>query len=205
MQAFINFVEPGSAYHLMMNTGGQVLLAGKHLAIMWAKMRPLPRDLIAAIRQGATRNLYVANAPESLTEELATSLFAPFGGERALDILSLLFSSRTLLGSLRAKSLDPCLDGPTPLLIGSQRSSRSASSARREPPLSTTPTSPRPSKPRTRCTARCEFTRGRNALLLDSSLAYLASSMPLLLPGIQLQTQKGLGSGLGLWLGLKLA
>ena len=78
-QAFINFVDVQSAYHLMMSTGGQIALGGKGLPIMWARMRPIPRDLVTAIRQGATRNLYVANVPDSASDDVVSSLFTPFG------------------------------------------------------------------------------------------------------------------------------
>jgi hypothetical protein len=87
-QAFINFVEPQSAFLLMMSCNGQIVLGGKQLTLMYAKMRPLPRDLVAAIRQGATRNLYVANVPENLTGEVAGALFAPFGDLESVRLVS---------------------------------------------------------------------------------------------------------------------
>ena len=78
-QAFVNFVEPAAAYHLMMQSGAQIVLAGETLPLLWAKARPVPRELVAAIRQGATRNLYVANVPELMTESSAATLFEAFG------------------------------------------------------------------------------------------------------------------------------
>ena len=52
----------------MMATGQQILLQGKPLSLYWAKTRPVHKELWQAIRNGATRNLYVANVPESMTE-----------------------------------------------------------------------------------------------------------------------------------------
>lgn len=78
-QAFINFIEAGDAYRLMASLGGELQLGGRPLLMTWARTRPVPRDLWSAIRQGATRNLYVANVPESFTEAHVLSMFGPFG------------------------------------------------------------------------------------------------------------------------------
>ena len=78
-QAFINFIDVADAYRLMTQTGGEITLQGRLLPLTWAKTRPVPRDLCAAIRQGATRNLYVANIPETFTEPAVLSMFGPFG------------------------------------------------------------------------------------------------------------------------------
>jgi len=78
-QAFINFVEAQAAYQLMMATGQQIVLQGKPFILYWAKTRPVVKELWQAIRNGATRNLYIANVPESLNEAQLNGLFSPFG------------------------------------------------------------------------------------------------------------------------------
>merc|ERR1719454_139250 len=78
-QAFINFVHHESAYQLMMTLGQYVVLHGKPLPLQWAKTKALTRDLMHAIRNGATRNLYVANVPESMTDASLCAMFGSFG------------------------------------------------------------------------------------------------------------------------------
>ncbi|KAL3903712.1 MAG: hypothetical protein SGPRY_011564 [Prymnesium sp.] len=63
----------------MVTTGQQIMLQGKPFMLYWAKTRPVVKELWQAIRNGATRNLYVANVPESLNDVQITALFAPFG------------------------------------------------------------------------------------------------------------------------------
>lgn len=63
----------------MNQTGGDVALQGRLYQLAWANARPVPRELWAAIRQGATRNLYVANVPEQCAEAEVLTLFKPFG------------------------------------------------------------------------------------------------------------------------------
>jgi hypothetical protein len=47
----------------MNGTGGQVFLGGEPTRIYWGKARPVHPDLITAIGQGATRNLYAPHTP----------------------------------------------------------------------------------------------------------------------------------------------
>ena len=77
--AFVNYIDAGSAFALMTSCGGELILHGKPSPMTWARTRPVPRDLYAAIRSGATRNLYVANVPESLSEQGLFALFGRFG------------------------------------------------------------------------------------------------------------------------------
>ena len=67
-QAFINFVDVASASSLM--SRNDIRLRGQPLELTWAHARSIPRDLYSAIRSGATRNLYTANVPTSVTEQV---------------------------------------------------------------------------------------------------------------------------------------
>eukprot|EP00908_Phaeocystis_cordata_P020597 Transcript_32256.p1 GENE.Transcript_32256~~Transcript_32256.p1 ORF type:complete len:488 (-),score=125.70 Transcript_32256:448-1911(-) len=78
-QAHINFVDVGSAYQLILATGSHVVLQGKPTLMQWGRSRPVVRELMTAIRNGATRNLYVANVGESVEEAQLTAVFQPFG------------------------------------------------------------------------------------------------------------------------------
>tara|TARA_B100000513_G_scaffold186064_1_gene107583 strand:- start:453 stop:2438 length:1986 start_codon:yes stop_codon:yes gene_type:complete len=78
-QAFVNFVDAQDAYQLMVNTGQQILLRGKPVLIHWGKTRPVAREMMQAIRNGATRNLYVSNVPDTVSEVHVASIFSPFG------------------------------------------------------------------------------------------------------------------------------
>ena len=66
------------ALTLMISNGGQVILHGKACAAHWGKNRPLSKELLHAIRNGATRNLYLSHVPETTVAAL-TQLFGDYG------------------------------------------------------------------------------------------------------------------------------
>ena len=55
----------------------QVLLHGKPVELLWARTRRIHKETWNAIRHGATRNLYIANVPEHVTEAQIIELFTP--------------------------------------------------------------------------------------------------------------------------------
>jgi len=57
------------------------------LKINWAKSTPLSTDMVAHIRQGATRNLFVGNVEDHITEEMIRETFAPYGDFDSVAIL----------------------------------------------------------------------------------------------------------------------
>merc|ERR1719506_1218027 len=67
-QAFVNFVDAQAAMQLMMTTGQQIVLRAKSILVHWGKTRPLQKELLFAIRSGATRNLYLSNVPDTLAD-----------------------------------------------------------------------------------------------------------------------------------------
>ena len=91
--AFINFIDTSSSFNLMTQMGGEIHLHGQALQMTWARTRPVPRDLYAAIRQGATRNLYVANVPESFSEQSILSLFGRFGDLESIRLVPRKFAA----------------------------------------------------------------------------------------------------------------
>lgn len=55
--------------------------------LSWGKARPIPPDLAAAIQNGATRNLYLGNLPESTTVEHIMSHFGGFGQIESVRVM----------------------------------------------------------------------------------------------------------------------
>ena len=67
-RAHVSFVDAGAAHQLMMRSGCQIMLQGKPTPLQWGRAKPVPREVLRAIRNGATRNLYVANLAEGVRE-----------------------------------------------------------------------------------------------------------------------------------------
>ena len=67
-RALVSFVDAGAAHGLMLRSGCQIMLQGKPTPLQWGRAKPVPREVLRAIRNGATRNLYVANLAEGVRE-----------------------------------------------------------------------------------------------------------------------------------------
>lgn len=77
--AFINFVEPGPAASMLQHHQTKPLTIGTtECRVASAKSTPINPSILAAVRQGASRNLYVGGIPEDATEEQLKDLFGPF-------------------------------------------------------------------------------------------------------------------------------
>jgi RNA recognition motif-containing protein len=91
MCAFVSFVEASSAYILFAYSNapsGGLFVKGRRVRVSWAKNYILPHDAIDAIRQGATRNLYLGNIDlETMTRESITADFAAFGEVEQVVVL----------------------------------------------------------------------------------------------------------------------
>jgi len=106
--AFLNFVDGGAANAFFLASKQQPIVLGTQpLRVNWAKSTPLSPDLLAQVRAGATRNLFVANVEEHISEEMLRDIFAPFGEFDTIVILrpkKIAFVNMTSLKSaLRAK------------------------------------------------------------------------------------------------------
>jgi RNA recognition motif-containing protein len=78
--AFLNFIDPAAAHAFYMNAQQQPITVGQStLKINWAKSGVLNADVVNAVRQGATRNLFVGNIEEHINEDLLRDAFKEFG------------------------------------------------------------------------------------------------------------------------------
>jgi len=78
--AFINFIDPAAAAAFVASAQqSPITLADQPIRVNWAKSTPIHPEILAQVRQGATRNLFVGNIEEHISEDLVRELFAPFG------------------------------------------------------------------------------------------------------------------------------
>ncbi|KAK9718116.1 hypothetical protein K7432_005719 [Basidiobolus ranarum] len=78
--AFISFVDPNAAmnFYNLANYAG-VVIKNRRLKVGWGKNTPLPPAVAMAVQSGATRNVYIGNIDDSITEEKLKQDFSVFG------------------------------------------------------------------------------------------------------------------------------
>ncbi|KAF9344453.1 hypothetical protein BGX26_004349 [Mortierella sp. AD094] len=86
--AFISFVDASAAaaFHLEANTR-KFNLAGRDLRVGWGKPTQVSGPVLQAVQQGATRNVFLGNVDESITEQGLRSDFSQFGTIDTVKIL----------------------------------------------------------------------------------------------------------------------
>ncbi|KAF8959774.1 hypothetical protein BGZ46_001697 [Entomortierella lignicola] len=87
--AFISFVDASSAaaFHLEANTR-KFNLAGRDLRVGWGKPSQVPGPILQAVQQqGATRNVFLGNVDDTVTEQGLRTDFAQFGTIDTVKIL----------------------------------------------------------------------------------------------------------------------
>jgi len=78
--AFLNFVEPSAAHAFWASAQHQPITIGQNtLKVNWAKSGVLNPEVMNAIRQGATRNLFVGNIEDHISEETIREAFREHG------------------------------------------------------------------------------------------------------------------------------
>jgi len=86
--AFINMIDPlAAASFVSASQQHPIQLAGQAVRVNWAKSAPLHPEVAAQVRAGATRNLFVGNVDDHISEDLVRELFAPFGDFDSVSIL----------------------------------------------------------------------------------------------------------------------
>jgi len=85
---FVSFVSPQSA-QMFMSMFKQTGLPteGGNLKVGWGKPRALPRDIALAVEQGATRNLFLGNIDNTVSQERLRNDLAKFGEIEKCDVL----------------------------------------------------------------------------------------------------------------------
>ena len=86
--AFVNFVEEKAAEAFIRETLDKVLLIrGSQVKVRPGHCRPLPMDIMFAVKEGATRNLYLSRISWKDTEESLYKFFHRYGEIESVRIL----------------------------------------------------------------------------------------------------------------------
>ncbi|KAG0285076.1 hypothetical protein BGZ96_010639 [Linnemannia gamsii] len=86
--AFVSFLDSGSANAFHHDaTSRKLELAGQELRVGWGKPSPVPPQVLQAIQQGATRNVFLGGVDESVTEQTLRADFSQFGMIDTIKVL----------------------------------------------------------------------------------------------------------------------
>lgn len=86
--AFLNFLDEADALNCYnAHQQNPVTLEGRELKMGWAKAPPLRDDVVSAVAEGASRNLFVGSLPEGVTEQALAQAFQPFGDYESIVII----------------------------------------------------------------------------------------------------------------------
>lgn len=88
--AFVCFVEARSAMYFYQRTSrsGELVVKGKPLKVGWGKSRNLHSDIAAAIsQQGATRNVFLGNIDDTVTESKLMADLSKHGHIEKINVL----------------------------------------------------------------------------------------------------------------------
>lgn len=128
---FVTFVDPNAAIAFFALSSMQgLVIHNRRLKIGWGKHSgPLPTSIALAVGAGASRNVYVGNIDDTITEEQLKSDFSEFGEIELVNTLrekSCAFINFThLTSAIRAidgiKQKDGYRDGPYKINFGKDR------------------------------------------------------------------------------------
>jgi len=86
--AFVNFIDPAAAAAFVAAAQqNPIQLANQPIRVNWAKSTPIHPEMLAQIRQGATRNLFVGNVEDHISEDNLREVFAPYGDLDSIVVL----------------------------------------------------------------------------------------------------------------------
>ncbi|ORX47745.1 hypothetical protein DM01DRAFT_1338969 [Hesseltinella vesiculosa] len=86
--AFIAFVDPVLAYHFYQQTVDHPLMVkSRRLKVGWGKPSTLPLPVVQAVMNGGSRNVYLGNMDDSITEEKLKQDFVQYGDIELINTL----------------------------------------------------------------------------------------------------------------------
>jgi len=86
---FITFIEEdAAAAFLQQATSDPPTIMGQAIQIGVGAARNLPQDVATAVASGATRNIYVGNIDESVTDDFLRHVFSRFGPIDCVDVIA---------------------------------------------------------------------------------------------------------------------
>ncbi|KAI9199422.1 uncharacterized protein BJ171DRAFT_427644 [Polychytrium aggregatum] len=85
---FVTFVEPMSAMQFHNDAiQKRLCLLGQEVKVGWGKPSPIPTNILTATQNGASRNVYIGNIDESVTDQYLQSEFSKFGPVDQIRVL----------------------------------------------------------------------------------------------------------------------
>jgi RNA recognition motif-containing protein len=86
--AFVNFIDPNAAAAFVSAAQqNPITLANQPIRVNWVKSTPIHPEILGHVRQGATRNLFVGNVEDHISDDLIRELFSPFGEFDSIVVL----------------------------------------------------------------------------------------------------------------------
>jgi len=86
--AFVRFIDPSGAMTFYQHTSSsQLMVRGRYLKVGWGKSSPLRPEIASAVSRGASRNVFIGQADDSMTEDSLTDDFKRFGEIDKIDVL----------------------------------------------------------------------------------------------------------------------
>jgi len=86
--AFVRFIDAtGALTFYQMNSNNQMSVHGRHLKVGWGKSIPLRPEIASAVARGASRNVFIGQADNDVTEESLAEDFKRFGDIDKIDVL----------------------------------------------------------------------------------------------------------------------
>ncbi|KAL0088559.1 negative regulator of differentiation 1 [Phycomyces blakesleeanus] len=86
--AFVAFVDPALALHFYnQSVFHGIVIKNRRLKIGWGKASSLPSAVVAAIQNGGSRNVYLGNMDDSMTEEKLKQDFSDYGDIELVNTL----------------------------------------------------------------------------------------------------------------------
>ncbi|KAJ1658763.1 hypothetical protein IWQ61_002055 [Dispira simplex] len=87
--AFVTFIDPICANQLLeWNNSHGVVLKGRRLRMSWSRPSSVPPNIMAAVQQGASRNVYLGQLDESFTVDRLRADLSHFGEIELVNIIA---------------------------------------------------------------------------------------------------------------------
>lgn len=87
--AFVTFVDTTAAFNFyQLLTYQGISIKGRRLKGGWGKPVQIPASIIMAVQNGASRNIYIGNLDDTITEEKLRTDFAEFGEIELINFLT---------------------------------------------------------------------------------------------------------------------
>jgi len=85
---FVTFIQASAAYAFHTRSLMQgLVIKSRRLKVGWGKPMPIPEEVFIYLARGASRNVYIGNIDETVTEERLHKDFSEFGRIEKVDVV----------------------------------------------------------------------------------------------------------------------